>query len=289
MDCQAFERLLLDFQQRLLKEDQRLEAERHLQGCPECRLLLALWDEPPLSAPGASDMTMDILARTSGPACPRLREQACAFVDGELDEGRSNLVRGHLEHCGSCSALVASLVELKGLLPQLASLDPGPAFTQEVLRRSVRLPAWDPWTEFQAFWRRLFHRPRFCFEAAYAGTLAGVLVLNVPLPKLQADKGTFHMTGTLQTKQLLPPILDAAKQAGTTVLAIEQRGAGSLQEFFQRSAAGFIKGLRHQGKHLNELQEGVSGSIHAWLRQVGMKSKHEESTEPVDEPPRSSS
>jgi hypothetical protein len=286
MDCHTFERLLPDFQHSLLKDDLRQEAESHLRDCPECRLLLTIWKEHPEPPP---DMTLDILARTSGSACPRLREQACAFVDDELDEATSVLAQGHLDHCETCSALVATLMELNSVLPTMACLDPGPSFTQEVLRRTVRVPVLDPWADFLAFWRRLFRRPRFCIEAAYAGTLAGVLVLNVPLPRLQSDKGTLHMMGTIRTKELLPPVLNSAKNLAAIAMRFEQRGVRSIQDSFQRGRKGLLEELHHQGKNLDEMQEHASKDFRSWLQRLGMKTNSEETTEPSERSSRSSS
>ena len=138
----------------------------------------------PQSGPGAMpDLTAAILARTSGPACGRLRELACDFVDGTLPGGDGDLVLGHLEHCPACQGLVARLRAAALFLPAFATLNPGADFTTSVLRRThpaaSPAPAPDP---LLAGWARLMGRPRAALEAAYLATAAGLILTQIPLP-----------------------------------------------------------------------------------------------------------
>jgi hypothetical protein len=130
-----------------------------------------------------ADLTAAILARTSGPACGRLRELACDFVDGTLPVADGDLVRGHLEHCPACQGLVAGLHAAALLLPAFAALDPGAGFTASVLHRThsaaIQAPAPDP---LLAGWARLMGRPRAALEAAYLATAAGLILAQIPLP-----------------------------------------------------------------------------------------------------------
>ena len=86
------------------------------------------------------DLTRAILARTSGNPCRRLEVLACDFVDDSLDAAQARLVRLHLDHCEACSALVGALATLRATLPTLAQADPGPGFTQAVLRATRQVP-----------------------------------------------------------------------------------------------------------------------------------------------------
>ncbi|HEX9008758.1 MAG TPA: zf-HC2 domain-containing protein, partial [Holophagaceae bacterium] len=126
-------------------------------------------------------LTQAILARTSGAPCRRARALACDFVDGGLDGAQADLLRGHLAHCTACSALVRILAESGKLLPALAEADPGPWFTQRVLRSTSRRPA-ARGTDARTAWRRLLHRPRIALEAAYLGAVAGMMGLYAPVP-----------------------------------------------------------------------------------------------------------
>jgi hypothetical protein len=127
--------------------------------------------------------TAAILARTSGPACGRLRGLACDFVDGLLPEAEGELARGHLDHCPACQGLVARLRAATLLLPAFASLDLGAGFTASVLGRTHAMaplpPAPDPLLEG---WARLMRRPRAALEAAYLATAAGLILTQLPLP-----------------------------------------------------------------------------------------------------------
>jgi hypothetical protein len=100
----------------------------------------------------------------------------------------------HREACPSCAALFAALASpgeapdfvpfaralalSERILPQFAQLDPGPEFTQAVLRRTRaallrrRLALW---------WRRQLERPQFAGEFAYALTVAVVLLVGTPV------------------------------------------------------------------------------------------------------------
>lgn len=137
--------------------------------------------EPLFPPPMPEDLTQAILTRTSGSPCRRLQALACELVDGELAPGPASLARTHLEHCPACRALVAALRELPTILPSFQALEPGPAFTGAVLQATLPpdLPS------FKTTWLRLARRPRICLEAAYLGTVAGILTLNAPLPGLR--------------------------------------------------------------------------------------------------------
>jgi anti-sigma factor RsiW len=121
------------------------------------------------------DLTRAILARTTGGSCEALRAQACAYVDGELEPLQADLVAAHLTHCPACTALVAALRAAEVRLPALRAADPGPWFTQRVLRACRPAPA-------PSLWSRLLQRPRFALEAAYVGAALGYLLLSLPLP-----------------------------------------------------------------------------------------------------------
>jgi anti-sigma factor RsiW len=163
----------------------------------------------------ALDLTRAILARTSGSPCRRLRDLACAFVDGGLESGSESLVRAHLETCPGCAALVSALAASQRVLPRLAHLDPGPWFTQRVLRATVHQRA-QPST-----WWKLMHRPRIALEAAYLGATAGLLGLSLPLPS----------TGlAAKVPALVQPLGASVQRVAGQVVQAEQRSARSLQQ-----------------------------------------------------------
>jgi anti-sigma factor RsiW len=190
MDCSEFEDRLERLQGGLLTAEERQAVEDHLAACEPCRELIEAATEglnvPPLKMP--RDLTRSILERTSGSACRRVREHLCDFVDGKLEGSYGEILSLHLADCVDCSALAASLAELKEILPQMSEVEPGMNFTFRVLRATSRLSPElrvSLWSRIQQWWLRLIQRPRFSWEAAYLGTILLVTVLGNPLTTFQ--------------------------------------------------------------------------------------------------------
>ncbi len=167
-------------------------------------------------------LTQAILARTSGAPCRRARALACDFVDGGLDGAQADLLRGHLAHCAACSALVRALAESGRLLPTLAEADPGPWFTQRVLRSTSRRSAGHG-PDVRAAWRKLLHRPRIALETAYLGAVAGMMGLYAPVPWHSLVPPAQVWTVPLQA---------SAQRAAGAVVRVEQYTAASLRRTF---------------------------------------------------------
>ncbi|GLH74169.1 hypothetical protein GETHLI_26710 [Geothrix limicola] len=180
---------------------------------------------PPLGPEAALDLTRSILARTSGSPCQRLQDLACAFVDGELEADQSTLVRAHLDHCDACAALVKTLTQTQAVLPNLVELDPGPWFTQRVLRATVHLPP-RPAFDLGRAWKQLMHRPRIALEAAYLGAAASLMgvYLPLPLPHLAAKVPAL-------VQPLTQPLGASAQRIAGQVVQAEQRTTASLEAF----------------------------------------------------------
>lgn len=179
-----------------------------------------------LDSSASLDLTRAILARTSGSPCARVRDLACAYVDGELESARRSLVGGHLEHCHACARMVASLARATSLLPRMAEVDPGPWFTARVLRATVHAPrraAFDGW----ATWVRLLHRPRIALETAYLGTALSFMGLALPLP---ASLGSPRaLLRNLSPEPLVAPLKAPAARVLGQLAAAERRTAASVQ------------------------------------------------------------
>lgn len=171
----------------------------------------------PLSTdPGASlELTQAILARTSGNPCRRLQDLACDFVDGTLEAGQASLVHLHLGHCKACSALVEALASLQADLPAMAQVDPGPWFTQAVLRATRHQPL-EKSVDLRGLWWRLMHRPRIALEAAYLGAAAGLMGIYLPMP-------------VPRVPALVQPLGDSALRVADQVAQAERRTSASLQ------------------------------------------------------------
>ncbi len=209
---------------------------------------------PPTPPP---DLTRAILARTSGDPCRRLEALACDFVDDSLDAAQARLVRLHLDHCEACSALVGALATLRATLPTLAQADPGPWFTQAVLRatrqyRPQEIAPPDP--SLRDLWRRLMHRPRIALEAAYLGAAAGLMgvYLPTPLPDL-----------ALKVPALAQPLGDSAQQAANKLLRMEQRTAISLEQRLRPMVP-----TRPDPQVGRQLWRQASTRVHAWWQRL---------------------
>jgi hypothetical protein len=167
-------------------------------------------------------LTQAILARTSGSPCQRFHMLACDYVDGELDEAQRSLLRRHMDHCVDCSALVRALTESQTVLPTLDQMDPGPWFTQRVLRNTSQRPIPRSF-DARAVWRKLMHRPRIALETAYLGAVAGMMGMYAPVP--------WHSLRPPALVQALSLKAPAQRVMGQVIQA-EQRTSASLHRTF---------------------------------------------------------
>jgi hypothetical protein len=111
-------------------------------------------------------------------ACAECRAFADALRAGEeawRAEDHAAFRDGVLARTSAADAIAAEL-------PALAEMDPGPGFTQRVLRHTSQRPAAERWrAQGVASWRALVRRPRFAWEVAYAATLCLVLAVGSPV------------------------------------------------------------------------------------------------------------
>ena len=143
----------------------------------------------------------DVLNRTSGSACDRACEQLSDLMVGSLASMDRQLVQAHLEHCDRCRTLAVTLGWLEPLLPQMAEIDPGSAFTARVLERTTgRARIEDPATAVPdgaaglmdrvgRWWDRQILRPGFAAQVAYAATVILVLLTAIPGAPFQDAPG----------------------------------------------------------------------------------------------------
>ncbi len=143
----------------------------------------------------------DVLARTSGPACDSASRQLSNLMSGDLADMDRKLVQAHLEHCDPCRSLAVTLGWLEPLLPEMAEINPGPAFTARILgSTSGRAPAIAPFPAVPmgpagvmdrvgSWWDRQILRPGFAAQLAYAATVVLVLLTSVPGAPLKGVPG----------------------------------------------------------------------------------------------------
>ncbi len=160
-----------------LRDNELTALKAHVEGCEKCRdLLQACRGKQTLEQ--ADSLVGEVLARTSGSTCSRVRSMLCDHVDQSLHEDNAALVQEHLNYCSSCTQLARVLEESAVALPQMASLDPGPLFTSSVLAATRSSQPPDKWALFLSHLSLVFQRPHFSLEAAYVGALLVFLVFG---------------------------------------------------------------------------------------------------------------
>jgi hypothetical protein len=117
--------------------------------------------------------------------------------DEPLDQQTAALVAGHLDDCAECRGIERTLTLARGVLATLAEIEPGLAFTAQVVAatsgRTVRArrPLWvrlsRRWAWAESFgdraaglWERLLARPRLSLELAYLATVLVLIIIGNP-------------------------------------------------------------------------------------------------------------
>ncbi len=181
--CTDLEDRLGDILADSLPDEERRAVAAHLDQCSRCRWLLevAAGEKDLIPAGTGQSLVREILDRTSGSGCGRVREQVCDFVDDVLPRDDAQVLSIHIENCTECSGIVETLRELSSVLPGMAEIDPGPSFTGQVLAATTSRQISRPKRELLAeWWRSLIRRPRFAWEVAYTGALMFLLVIGSP-------------------------------------------------------------------------------------------------------------
>ena len=181
MNCASFERRLERYQEGTLPEAERREADQHLYHCPACRGLFELLQMAETQAPGQLDVSQAVLSRTTGSTCRKCKNLLTELVDSSLDPIENELVLSHLDSCPACADLFRVMSEMSELLPQMRELTPDSSFVPDVLR-SVRAlqQRRSGLSGVLEFFRGLWQRPRFSWEAAYLGALLVFALFGAP-------------------------------------------------------------------------------------------------------------
>ena len=136
------------------------------------------------------ELTRRVLAQTSGSPCPSAHERLASLADDELAPGDAELMRMHLTHCRECARLLEVIGWLSAELPALAEVEPGPAFTRDVMAATAQRHGWRwAWEgiidQARDATRALLARPRLPLEAAYVGAMLVWLLVAAPLSPLR--------------------------------------------------------------------------------------------------------
>nr|MEE4266421.1 zf-HC2 domain-containing protein [Candidatus Krumholzibacteria bacterium] len=233
----------------------------------------------------------EVLQRTSGSPCARAEGLLPDLVAHQLEDVDRQLVQAHLEHCYGCRQVALTMGWLGSLLPGLAELDPGPAFTARVLARTTG--ALSPAErEVRAggtiglaglmdrvgrWWERQIMKPQFALQFAYAATVILVLLTALPISPL---RGTPEKA--LEVMQAGPGSLPLVGQAmvwtNVRVNGLVARPRAAIEEQWQ----GVVEDLdrrrqrmvqprqameQHLGEAVSRLSEGeLSASGYALIQ-----------------------
>ncbi len=271
MDCRKFEQSLADYQQGALTPRELADAERHLAACRSCQILADVTaGRLNLLRPAEHQaLTRSILNETSGPACGRVHDLLCDFVDSELGELESALVRQHLENCPGCHTLATTLIELGEILPTLAGIQPEPAVLEAILQETVVRHKFQAslQTRMLAWWNRLVQRPRFSLEAAYVGTLALVFAFGNPFPVMRAlsvrsMETVSSLTAGLTAREKKPGLIKSMESLAVDVSDREAAFRKGIEDARIRGESVVSGSLQSQVRTLRACLSWGQGAIH---------------------------
>lgn len=179
----------------------------------------------------------DVLAMTSGSPCGRAESLLPDLTDGVLADLDRQLLQSHLEHCAPCRALAVAMGWAGPVLPQMAVVDPGEAFTAAVLGRTSRRqrleipsPAARPgglaglMDRLGRWWGDRILAPGFAPRVAYVATVVLVLLTAVPGAPLRGVPGAALKLMTAGPAAL-PGTAGAAQWVDAQVAVGEQAAA----------------------------------------------------------------
>jgi predicted anti-sigma-YlaC factor YlaD len=208
------------------------------------------------------------------------------LVGGEPEEPfdvqTAALVSGHLDDCAECRAIAQTLAETRAALARLVEIEPGAAFTAQVVaatsdrRASSRRARWaalsprwaraGDWAgtfrERAAFtWERVVARPRLSLELAYLATV--LLVIVIGNPAVVADALGARTSGLVAREA-------ASASAGVRQLGTATPGVGSMMTVVVERAMREIESKQASAaKGWNWFVERTSQLVSAswdWLR-----------------------
>lgn len=139
----------------------------------------------------SEDLIQGIMQRTTGSPCGRARDLICRQTDDGIEKVDAGLLSAHNEHCADCRTLAVAMAWMQQPLQALAEIDPGPQFTETVLRRTLPLGRrlGRRLRRFGVEWADLMRRPRIAWEAAYVGAAIIGLLFAAPMSPLNSVPG----------------------------------------------------------------------------------------------------
>jgi hypothetical protein len=286
--CKDFEDRLGDILADAVHAEDLRGAWEHLAECARCRQLLeaATGEKDFLPAGSGQSLVQEILQKTSGSGCVRVRGQICDYVDGALPPDDARILAIHIENCEECSALARTLTELSTSLPRMAELDPGALFTRRVMAATSRRGRFEPASRdfFADWWRSVMRRPRFAWEAAYTGTLLIALLIGNPAlasmaasAPLDAVRGKTRQVWTTATEEITGLSGAAASGAAEAAGRLSQkvarnplRESGPVARVWQKGQDWAATLASLDPAHVRDWVAGVAQIVQGWWKSLGL-------------------
>src|SRR5262245_45994511 len=110
--------------------------------------------------------------------CLEVEHLLGSYVEGELEEEASALVRAHLNACEACALLALEMEFTISLCKEFPELDPPARLIERVLQQTIGRPQSLSWTEYLLeLLRPLYASPRFATGACLAA-ISFSIVMN---------------------------------------------------------------------------------------------------------------
>jgi anti-sigma factor RsiW len=184
MSCESTQSRLFAYLDEELDANTRREVERHLAECAECAGFAEALGDP---VEDTQDWTRAVLRRIGAEPCAQAVDRLSGWVDGDLETVDTELVAGHVAHCGECNALARVLRAMRADLPELAEVRPDAAFLGDVLAATLRAEPILPWVaRLDGWFAKLMQRPRIAWEGAFLATACLLLLVAFPGSPLAA-------------------------------------------------------------------------------------------------------
>jgi hypothetical protein len=246
------------------------ELAQHLGACEECRTVVSMLAE---HASSPVSYVREVVARTTGSTCGRVREALADGIDAVVEPGGD--LHAHLEECIGCREVAAVLVSNASCLSRLAESAVDADFTADVLMLTLTRPSLVRVfglrvREHVAHW---LDRPLAAQELAFACTVFLVLLTATPwspwpglpqrmldllqfVPEVQASE-TESEQENWSLVQALPPLRYAAEAGQDIRGAVTPRVERMARDLDWVSAGLEVTGYGVVSGETGEVREGL--------------------------------
>lgn len=272
-DCRSIRLSIRRYRAGQLSRDDTFAMMDHLDVCPHCAAMFATQlfsgesgsngqsTEPGLSMPQPfDDFTSEVLAKTSGSACPDVQwHMACGYdqpVENIDPAPCDPVLNQHMEHCSACREFQQTLPRVMDVMHRPELWEPDPFFVNDVLdetsrcwvsRIRKRLQQWAAHIN-----SAIIERPRFALETAYVATLILILLVQwtgIPIShasessvsppsvieRLSRHRDTIHTQAVDLADDTRDAVRDSAEKTWNAILGFGSDAVGWLLKHLEDS------------------------------------------------------